>query len=85
VCAIVWTYANSPQATGALISGEVLHCGTSNLYVDNHWCMVRIDHPREKVRVYMPPQSPGQKLTLIKTLTRLTGRVHYIVRYGPTI
>jgi len=85
VCAMSWTYINAPQDTGTLVGGEVSYCGISNYYVDNHWCVVWIDNPHKWVRVYMPPQMPGKRLTLIETRTRLTGRVNYIVRYSPKI
>ena len=71
---------NSPEETGALTRGQISYCGVSDAYVDNHWCMVKIDSSQKAVRVYMSPQSPGKELTLIETRTRVTGRVRYVVR-----
>ena len=81
VCAIAWTIANSPHATGKVVNGEVIYCGEQKSDVQNNWCMVRLDPGPEMTVVDMPRTFPGQKLVLMETRTRLTKRTQFIIQH----
>ena len=81
VCAIAWTIANSPHATGKVVNGEVIYCGEQKSEVQNNWCMVRLDPGKEMTVVDMPRTFPGQKLVLMETQTRITRRTQFIIQH----
>jgi hypothetical protein len=81
VCAIAWTIANSPHATGKVVNGEVIYCGEQKSKTDDNWCMVRLDPGTEMTVVDMPRSLPGQKLLLMETRTRVTKRTQFIIQH----
>lgn len=82
-CAIAWMIANSPRATGKIVSGEVIYCGEQKRTVEINWCMVRLDPGTEMALVDMPRTFPGQKLVLMETRTSITKRTRFIIqKYG---
>jgi hypothetical protein len=79
VSAIAWTILNAPQATGRIVSGNVVYCGERE--TGQPWCMVRLDRDWRTFPVDVGVGGyPGQQLSLVEMRRRVTGQTQYLVR-----
>ena len=78
--AFAWTVLNAPQATGRIVTGNVVYCAERKS--GQPWCLVRFDRDWRTFPVDMGGGFPGQQLSLVEMRKRVTGQTQYLVR-GP--